>query len=224
MKRTATACMLLAMVACGSSDDGGLFGTPRAASGGTASGGTATTGGSAGIAGADGGVANSGGGAGVTSGGAPSGGAPSGGGSAGIGGDVSGGSTGIGGGGTGGNPAAGTISCGGVNNCARPDNFCCVFLSGSFPAPTCQANAAPCFPGSEVYCDGPEDCINGTVCCGQVVNSRFGQAYNDLKCVPANECVYSQGRRLICGHEKCPSGLSCKPSTLLPDINVCSPS
>jgi hypothetical protein len=207
--------MLLAMVACGSSDDGGLFGTPRAASGGTASGGTATTGGSAGIAGADGGVANSGGGAGVTSGGAPSGGAPSGGGSAGIGGD---------GGGTGGNPAAGTISCGGVNNCARPDNFCCVFLSGSFPAPTCQANAAPCFPGSEVYCDGPEDCINGTVCCGQVVNSRFGQAYNDLKCVPANECVYSQGRRLICGHEKCPSGLSCKPSTLLPDINVCSPS
>lgn len=229
MRRTATACMFLFLVACGSSDEGGLFGTPRAASGGTTSGGTTAVGGSAGSTGGVGGTLQTGGTGAVGSGG-ESGSA----GSGATGGDASGGSAGGaatggdggsgGSGATGGNPAAGTISCGGVNNCARPENFCCVFLSGSsFPTPTCQANAAPCLPGSEVYCDGPEDCINGTVCCGQLVNSRFGQAYNDLKCRPEQECVYAQQRRLICGDQKCPSGLSCKPSSLLPNINFCSP-
>lgn len=221
--------MFLFLVACGSSDEGGLFGTPRAASGGTTSGGTTAVGGSAGSTGGVGGTLQTGGTGAVGSGG-ESGSA----GSGATGGDASGGSAGGaatggdggsgGSGATGGNPAAGTISCGGVNNCARPENFCCVFLSGSsFPTPTCQANAAPCLPGSEVYCDGPEDCINGTVCCGQLVNSRFGQAYNDLKCRPEQECVYAQQRRLICGDQKCPSGLSCKPSSLLPNINFCSP-
>lgn len=221
--------MFLFLVACGSSDEGGLFGTPRAASGGTTSGGMTAIGGSAGTSGGVGGTLQTGGTGAVGSGGV-SGNA----GNGATGGDASGGSAGAaatgglggsaGSGATGGNPAAGTISCGGVNNCARPENFCCVFLSGStFPTPTCQANSAPCLPGSEVYCDGPEDCINGTVCCGQLVNSRFGQAYNDLKCIPAQECVYAKQRRLICGDQKCPSGLTCKPSNLLPNINFCAP-
>ena len=233
MRMLAVSCGLL-LAACGSSSDAGLFGSTQSGTGGANTGGGAAVGGStAGSSGngglASGGSGNSGTGATTASGGSGATGGNATGGETGTGGNVNTGGTGgdgTGGEGTGGNPAAGAISCGGVNNCKRPHNFCCVFLSGTaLPSPTCQANGAPCFPGTDVLCDGPEDCINGTVCCGQLVNSQqFGQAYNDIQCKPANECEYSKDRRVICGDSKCPGGLTCKPSSLLPNINYCSPS
>ncbi|MEZ4227350.1 MAG: hypothetical protein R3B13_40810 [Polyangiaceae bacterium] len=218
----------LLLFACGSSDEGGLFGSSSQGTGATTSGGSTSSGGLASGGVSSGGVPSGGnsgtggvgggaaGGVGGQSGDAGMGGVSTGG----VGGTSTGGSIG-----SGGNPAAGTVSCFGVNDCARPNNFCCVFLSTTaLPTPSCQANAAPCFPGTDVYCDGPEDCNNGNICCGRLVDGgALGQQYNDIQCRASSECVYSQGYRVICGSGSCPGGLKCKPSSLLPKINVCSP-
>ncbi len=72
-----------------------------------------------------------------------------------------------------------------------------------------------------MYCDGPEDCPSGQVCCGQLVqvtSQRY--LYNYVKC--ATSCNYQQGQREFChDNSQCSNGRNCHPSSLLSAYNVC---
>ncbi|MCA9594005.1 MAG: hypothetical protein KC776_11860, partial [Myxococcales bacterium] len=129
-------------------------------------------------------------------------------------------------GGTGGSGGKGVVSCAGTDDCNLSGNFCCVYLSStSFPQPVCQSTFAPCTPGTDVKCDGPEDCGNGQVCCGQLVNAPgLGTQYSELACRAENDCTFQQNRRIICGGSpaSCPNNWSCVPSSVLKQYNYCS--
>lgn len=196
---------------------------------GTTGGAAGTTGGAAGSTGGSGGAAGSGGagatggsaGSGATGGSAGSGGVGATGGSAGSG--ATGGSAGSGatGGSAGsGGSSTGFVSCEGTNDCDLSTSFCCISQQNGT---SCVANGTPCPQATDVFCDGPEDCNGGNVCCGQLGGG--GSYYSELDCMPGNQCQFNFSRVVICGGSpnSCPGGAQCQPSQILPQYNVCSP-
>lgn len=213
------------VLACGGSDDRGLFagdgkgGTDGGYSGSGGGDGGTPSGGTSG----DGGTSATGGVAGTSTGGVA--------GTAGVAGSVSvggaGGSVGGAGGntgGTGGTIAKSSIVCG-DGSCGVPGNFCCQIFSWSSYTwnGTCAANGAPC-SGSDITCDGPEDCNVFDECCGQIDDYAGQEYYSSFQCVQKGSCD-SANQRVICGAapSSCPGGTSCVPSSLLPGYNACAP-
>jgi hypothetical protein len=116
-----------------------------------------------------------------------------------------------------------SVSCG-SSVCPLPAQFCCQYLDTATHAPTCQAPSEACTSGTYLSCDGPEDCAGGEVCCGTIVPyGGFESIYGTVTCVAAAQCDLSKNMRVFCGNDAgaCPSGLSCKPSTILSSYRVC---
>jgi hypothetical protein len=228
-----------AAAACGGSTQNDLYGGKNGGSGGGygqggAKGGTggATGGGGVSQGGAAGSAASGGGPTGGSAG-APAGGTggvPTGG----TGGVPTGGTGGMPMGGTGGMPMGGTGGTGGGTTdqvvhcgssaCTVPNNYCCQYVVSAGYSPTCLSTGQPCNQGSEAYCDGPEDCSAGDVCCGQIVQINNQNYYNVIKCTPGNQCDYQQNYRVFCNGNQgaCPSGTTCKSSSILGDYQVCA--
>lgn len=229
------------VVACGSSDKGDLFkgnsggyaGTANASSGGTTTGGSSGDGGS--VSGGSGGDVGGSGGA-VTGGtaGAPLGGAGGslGGAGGGTGGEPLGGAGGsLGGaggntGGTGGVVVTSSVSCDG-QSCTIPGQFCCQNYDFSMNdwKGSCLPSGGGCTLGSNLSCDGPEDCNSFDDCCGTIGNIGGYDYYSSFKCVPKGQCDYTNDQRIICGQTPgaCPGGTYCGNSTLLPGYKACVP-
>jgi hypothetical protein len=116
------------------------------------------------------------------------------------------------------------VSCGvGLPTlCALDGEKCCV---RSLQTDTCIADDAKCtcdLDGCtvmEARCDGPEDCTNGQVCCGTLLQS--GSGYQDFTC--AAQCQSSGNQRIACHEDDapCPSGMVCANSQLLTNVQVC---
>jgi hypothetical protein len=124
-------------------------------------------------------------------------------------------------GGTGGVTDKPTVNCGG-QLCAVSTNFCCwAFTTGGYDV-SCKAQTQSCY-GTDMYCDGPEDCGAGQICCGQLIQVGQSQRYDTLKCVNAGQCNYSSDQRVICGDTPsvCSNGTTCKQSSLLPGMKYC---
>ncbi len=215
----------LLVIACGGSEENGLYGqgtggsagvagTPSGGSGGAASGGGGSAGGSGGTAS---------GGAGGSGGTAPSGG--TGGGAGGAGGAPSGG------GGAGGAPAGvGTGPCGGATCAFSAGDECCkgdnvpLFCSNEKLSNPCKCSGIACDKLS-IACDGPEDCPSGKICCAE--KGLVSGSWDVVEC--RSSCVSEQvgaTRREVChpGGKPCLSGTSCAPDPALPPgYATCAP-
>lgn len=141
-----------------------------------------------------------------------------------LGGAGSGGDSGAGGvptGGTGGAPEGGaipTVSCAGNGVCSPPGQYCC---AAEWQKWQCVSASTACNGGTQIYCDGPEDCATGQVCCAAY--AKISKTYQKLSCAPKDTCAPEQENRVVCGSSgKCPVGQSCTSSTLLPGYSVCS--
>lgn len=108
-----------------------------------------------------------------------------------------------------------------VVQCAQDTEKCC---ARSLEADTCIEASAECSCGLEgcttlqVYCDGPEDCADGQVCCGTLSG---GSSYTEFTCAASCD---SQGQQRIACHQQdpeCESGLECANSQLLTNIQIC---
>ena len=196
----------------GASGAGGAAGAAGGAGGSTggAGGSTGGAGGSTGGAGGStGGAGGSPGGAGGSTGGA-------GGSTGGAGGAAGGGAGGTGGSAGGGGSPTGSVACGSAT-CSLPNELCCVNQGGS----TCIPDGTNC-QGTDVFCDGPEDCPGTQVCCGQI---GTGTSYANLMCRNASQCTFQDQRIVVCGGDPsvCPNGTNCQASQFLPQYNVCVP-
>jgi hypothetical protein len=111
------------------------------------------------------------------------------------------------------------VTCETENSCDLSSDYCCV-SNGNFQ---CQDENDSCTPGTDVFCDGPEDCDNGDVCCAQV-NGSF-TFVSALECRPENECQQFFNRFITCGSSPsvCPNGTNCGPGTLLQKYQFCIP-
>jgi hypothetical protein len=106
--------------------------------------------------------------------------------------------------------------------CAGDAEKCC---ARSLEADTCIAADAACecaLAGCtvmEAYCDGPEDCAQGEVCCGTLANNSSG--YVSFAC--ATQCASTGNQRIAChvGASQCPTGDICANSQLLTNVQVC---
>jgi hypothetical protein len=106
--------------------------------------------------------------------------------------------------------------------CAPGSEKCCV---RSLAADTCIAADAACdcelngCTVMEAYCDGPEDCAAGEVCCGTLATDSSG--YDSFAC--ATQCQSSGNQRAAChvGETECPSSYICANSQLLTNVQVC---
>jgi hypothetical protein len=172
----------------------------------------------AGAAGTDAGGAAGGGGAGGTAG-SQSGGSSGSAGSSGTSGAAGeSGSAGAGGGsgagGSSGGSAAGSVECG-ATSCALPATFCCALYNQPH---VCMSPGETCFPGVDVYCDGPEDCP-GQICCGELYIQGKNKSYVRTSCEAS--CTGTD-RRELCGDSgTCTTGGTCGPSELLPQYRDC---
>lgn len=226
------------------SDGGGPSGGSSGSDGGGPSGGAP----SGGAAGAQGGAPSGGGaptgGASGSDGGRPSGGAPGGGGvPTGGGGNPGGGGTGGGGNTTcagkcgqsfatgcqcdelcgqfgdccgdyASSCLAGVVDCGN-GTCKLGNEWCCQTYLGSWQA---QCVGTFC-GGTDINCDGPEDCDGGQVCCAQI--SGGGNYFTDFTCQAAAACTGN--RRVVCGSTPsvCPTGTTCKATNSPPGYMYC---
>jgi hypothetical protein len=106
--------------------------------------------------------------------------------------------------------------------CAPGREKCCV---RSLAADTCIAADAACdceLDGCtvmEAYCDGPEDCAAGEVCCGTLASDSSG--YESFAC--ATQCQSTGNQRAAChvDESECPSSYICANSQLLTNVQVC---
>lgn len=111
----------------------------------------------------------------------------------------------------------GKIACAG-DVCSRSSNqFCCHNWSSSNGwSSACAQDGKVCTSSS--YCDGPEDCGPGTVCCGKL--NSGGNYFTSMSCQAS--CEYENGVRVICGASKaCPAGYVCKPSSSPSGYSYC---
>jgi hypothetical protein len=92
------------------------------------------------------------------------------------------------------------VSCDG-QNCPTTDEFVCCFREMSF---SCEPEGS-CM-GHAIYCDGPEDCLAGEVCC---LTAQAGAAISE--CKPDGDCLFE---RLCSSNQDCPEGMSCCFTTL----------
>jgi hypothetical protein len=115
-------------------------------------------------------------------------------------------------------------SCGvGLPSLCAPDSEkCCV---RSLEPDTCIAADAACrceladCTVMEAYCDGPEDCAAGEICCGALASD--GSGYVSFTC--AAQCQTMGNQRAAChvDETECPSGDICANSQLLTNVQVC---
>lgn len=102
------------------------------------------------------------------------------------------------------------VQCG-TEVCAE-GGFCC-WAEGANPG--CRADGAEC-PGSQVHCDGPEDCSEGLVCCGELLPRQGASVWLGTECRSDCDGV------VVCGPAgPCPSEQQCEPSALLPAYRIC---
>jgi hypothetical protein len=69
---------------------------------------------------------------------------------------------------------------------------------------------------AKAFCDGPEDCARGAVCCGTL--GTVPGLYTELACVPAANCT-GTGKQVMC-HPARPASCTsnvCNPTLTLPD-------
>ena len=106
--------------------------------------------------------------------------------------------------------------------CAQGSEKCC---TRSLEADTCIATDAECTCAlqgctvMEAFCDGPEDCADGEVCCGTLAQS--GAGYDSFVC--ATQCMSTGNQRVACHADEteCPAGDICANSQLLTNVQVC---
>ncbi|MEZ4219761.1 MAG: hypothetical protein R3B13_02450 [Polyangiaceae bacterium] len=117
---------------------------------------------------------------------------------------------------SGGANTSGSVSCEGNNDCDLGNSFCCYRLSG----PSCQSNNQSCSPGTDIFCDGPEDCSGGEVCCANLGNGSFVRR---MECVQPNDCRGGDNR-VVCGDaaQSCPDQTTCSAVSNLP-YRFCQP-
>lgn len=152
------------------------------------------------------------------------GGASSGGGSGDGGSSATGGAIGEGGaGGAIGNYAsAAAADCNGTPCATAGGGICCVIVSNNNGTRTvygtCISSGGTCsIPFStRASCDGPEDCANGSVCCGTL--GTVPGNYTELACVPAASCT-GTGKQIMCHPGRASSCTSnvCNRTLTLPD-------
>jgi hypothetical protein len=116
------------------------------------------------------------------------------------------------------------VSCGVglVTQCAQDTEKCCV---RSLETDTCIPSGETCDCGlnncqtMEAFCDGPEDCSDGEVCCGTL--SQSGAGYDNFVC--AASCQSTGNQRIACHEQdpKCTGGDICANSQLLTNVQVC---
>ncbi|MCK6537690.1 MAG: hypothetical protein L6Q84_32355, partial [Polyangiaceae bacterium] len=127
---------------------------------------------------------------------------------------------GMGGSGATGGTTGNTVACG-TDKCDPEKGFCCQHFTGGAYQATCYTSSQTCY-GADIKCDGPEDCGSGQICCGTLVQNGGGSGYyTDFSC--KNSCNYA-GARVVCGSSPgvCPSGTTCKGSSILPQYKICT--
>jgi hypothetical protein len=107
------------------------------------------------------------------------------------------------------NPTQG-VPCGNTS-CDAPQ-ICCVTFSGA----TCTA-ADGCDQGLALACDGPEDCSNGDVCCGDI-----GMGGGGSECLPAGDCEGGgMGSGVLCHSDAdCQNNERCNDVPMV-DVRIC---
>lgn len=218
----------LLVVACGGSEENGLYGQGAGGSAGVAGNPSGGSGGAASGGGGSGGAASGG----TASGGTASGGAGGSGGTAPSGGTGGGaGGAPSGGGGAGAAPAGiGTGPCGSATCAFSAGDECCkgdnvpLFCSNEKLSNPCKCSGIAC-DKLAIACDGPEDCPSGKICCAE--KGLVSGSWDVVEC--RTSCVSEQvgaTRREVChpGGKPCLSGTSCSPDPALPPgYATCAP-
>jgi hypothetical protein len=107
--------------------------------------------------------------------------------------------------------------------CALETEKCCarsLDVDTCIPAgETCACSTAAGCTVMEAFCDGPEDCPDGQVCCGTLAQN--GAGYESFACTA--QCSSQQTQREACHAEEtqCPGGYVCANSQLLTNVQVC---
>jgi hypothetical protein len=123
------------------------------------------------------------------------------------------------------------LSCGDAAACAVPADFCCVRMIGGAFKYACESatamKMASCtgFQGTPVSCEQGADCP-GQFCCGTKADG--GAAYESVECQKTCDQDAGGSHIIFCNPEVIPDecapfGRKCKPSTLLPGLDVCDP-
>jgi hypothetical protein len=95
--------------------------------------------------------------------------------------------------------------------------MCCIqYQRGGGTFPHCQSAGTSCY-GPDVYCDGPEDCGSGQVCCATNTNNSIV-----IECRSGSSCQ-NGNQRVVCGNDvkACESGEACQPYSGARAYNVC---
>ncbi|MCE7893173.1 MAG: hypothetical protein DYH12_26300 [Sorangiineae bacterium PRO1] len=107
------------------------------------------------------------------------------------------------------------MACGALT-CNVPQTYCCNFYN---QPDQCMSPGASCGYGVDVFCDGPEDCAGGTVCCGELFIQGSNKSYQSFTCQAS--CTGSS-KRVICGASgSCPGNGQCGASEILPEYKDC---
>jgi hypothetical protein len=123
------------------------------------------------------------------------------------------------------------VYCGDAAACAVPADFCCVRMIGGAFKYSCEGatgmKMASCsgFQGTPVSCEQGADCP-GHFCCGTKADG--GNAYETVECQNTCDQDAGSGNIIFCNpdvmpDECAPFGKKCKPSMLLPGLDVCDP-
>jgi hypothetical protein len=111
-----------------------------------------------------------------------------------------------------------TVSCG-MTTCDAPQ-FCCITVTNGDQMANCSTSPSDCSTqgGTRLQCTSTAQCTGGDVCCGQKMNSS---SYVEVSCQPScrngNEYIFCDPT----APDDCPSGTSCRMSSILPDYTVC---
>jgi len=209
--RSAASVAAVLTLAVGCSSESDLFNEQTDGAAGTSAGSGGAGGSSSGTGGSSSGTGGSSSGTGGSSsgtGGSATGGASATGGTAGS--SATGGA-----GGSGAVPGA-TVVCG-TTTCNLSNQMCCDYHNTD---PGCFEKGTYCFPGVDVTCDGPEDCVSGQVCCAKVLIHAQTAEYLSMTCQATCE---AGDERVVCGSSGvCPSGQTCAESEIAPPYLECT--
>jgi hypothetical protein len=95
------------------------------------------------------------------------------------------------------------INCG-TGKCARTTDVCC--FTG-YPNITTTCTKIGMCTNLSASCDGPEDCQNGDVCCGD---------QSGAVCKPASGCTAFPSSQLCHDNSDCPTSKNCHMSMFVP--------
>lgn len=120
--------------------------------------------------------------------------------------------------------SAGLLCTGGTQSarCSGPDN-CCItpgILTGA--TAKCQTSST-CTGGTLIHCAATADCPTNQVCCGTETASFGGVSYSSVVCAPTCTATTFSTKVQFCDASAgdCPSGKTCRASTILTGYNVC---